>query len=172
MKLFLSPSGALSRSGFFLAIAIVYLLGLVSQMLTAPLVLERAGLWAFCAAQLVLLWSWYCLHAKRLREAGRGTGIAAGVAVIYLLALILLLMVLFFFMMPDAATGDTVPASSFVGLYMLLWVFGVFGDRPGAGTVELYALLLLAVASAPFLLVFGCTIWAGTRRSVTSKDAP
>ena len=171
MTLFLSSSGRLSHTGFWLAVLVVYILGIASQMLTAPVVLERASLWAFAAAQLVLLWSWYALHAKRLRDAGSSTGLAAGVAIIYLLALVLFLMLLFFFMMPEQASGDTVPASSVVGLYVLLWVFGVFGDRPSAGMVEVYALGLLAVVSAPFLLVLGCSLWAGTRRSVPPTGA-
>jgi uncharacterized membrane protein YhaH (DUF805 family) len=113
-------------------------------------VLERAGLWAFGAAQLALLWSWFALHAKRLRDGGRATGLALGVAVIYLLALVLLLMVLFFFLTPEEPSGDTVPASSIVGMYMLLWLFGVFGDRPSLGLLDLYAFALLAVVSARF----------------------
>jgi uncharacterized membrane protein YhaH (DUF805 family) len=165
MKLLLSPSGRLARGRFFLAVLAVYAAGLVSQMLTAPVVLERAGLWPFAAAQLIILWSWYALHARRLRDAGRSPGLALGIAIIYLLCLVLLLMVLFFFMMPEGSSGDTVPASSFVALYLLLWVFGAFGDRPSAGIVEFYAFLLLAAAAAPFILAFGCTLWAGTRGS-------
>ena len=171
MTLFLSPSGRLSHARFWLAVLAVYLLGIASQMQTAPLVLERTSLWPFAAAQIVILWSWYALHAKRLRDAGRSSGLAAGVAIIYLLALVLFLMLLFFLMMPEGASGDTVPASSFVGLYVLLWVFGLFGDRPSAGMVEVYALGVLAVVSAPFLLVLGCSLWAGTRRSVPPAGA-
>ena len=172
MTLFLSSSGRLARGRFWLAVLVVYVLGFASQMLTAPVVLERVSLWAFAAAQFVLLWAWYTLHAKRLRDAGRGTGLALGVAIIYLLALVLLLMVLFFFLTPEAPSGDTVPASSIVGMYMLLWLFGVFGDRPSLGMLDVYALGLLAMASAPFLLVISCTLWAGTRKSAPPKGGP
>ncbi len=171
MKLFLSSSDRLSGGVFLIAVLAVYVAGLASQMLTAPWVLERASLWPFAAAQFVLLWSWYALHAKRLRDAGRSPGLAAGVAVVYLLALVLLLMVLFFFMLPEGQSGDTVPAFSIVGLYVLLWVIGVFGDRPSAGLVDLYAFGLLAIAVAPLLLVIGCTAWAGTRRNAPRSAA-
>src|SRR3972149_569722 len=108
MKMFLSPSGRLSRGGFLLAISLVYVAGLGSQMLTAPVVLERIGLLPLAAGQLAILWSWAALHAKRLRDAGRPTGLAAGIAIIYLLALVLRLILLFFFMLPDSQSGDTV----------------------------------------------------------------
>jgi uncharacterized membrane protein YhaH (DUF805 family) len=165
MKLFWSPSGRLSRGGFLLAVSVVYLAGIGSQMLTAPVVVDRFNLLPFACAQLGILWSWYVLHRKRLRDAGRSSGLAAGIAILYLLALVLLLMVLSFFSAPDSGSGDTVPASSIVGLYVLLWAFGTFGERPSLGMLDLYALILLAIALAPFILVFGCTLWAGIRRS-------
>ena len=47
-------------------------LGVASQWLTVPAVIDRAGLWPFVVAQVVLIWVWYALHAKRLHDGGRG----------------------------------------------------------------------------------------------------
>ena len=171
MTLFLSPSGTLSRGRFLLAVLAVYAAGFASQMLTAPVVMEKLRLWPFAAAQFLLLWCWYVVHARRLRDGGRSAGLALGVAIVNLLALVLLLIVLGF-MIPDGKTDDAVPLSSIIGLYMLLWIFGVFGDRPSLGVVEVYAFVLLAAASAPFVLAFGCTVWAATRRSAPAATAP
>jgi uncharacterized membrane protein YhaH (DUF805 family) len=170
MTFFLAPSGTLSRGRFLPAVLAVYAAGFASQMLTAPVVLEKLGLWPFAAIQLLLLWCWYVVHARRLRDAGRSAGLAMGIAIIYLLALVLMLMVLAF-TMPEGKTDDTVPLSSIVGLYLLLWIFGVFGDRPSLGVVEIYAFALLAVAAMPFVLVVGCSLYAGLRRSVPAASA-
>jgi hypothetical protein len=76
----------------------VYLLGTASQFLTALPVLVRAGLWPFLLMQMVLIGAWYVLHARRLRDAGRGIAWAQGVAAIHILAIVLLVLVGAFFM--------------------------------------------------------------------------
>ena len=38
--------------------------------------MARTGPWLFAAAQALLIWVWYVLHAKRLRDAGRSVGLA------------------------------------------------------------------------------------------------
>ncbi len=72
-----------------------------------PDIVARTGLWPFVAAQAVLIWIWFALHAKRLHDAGRSTGLAAGAALLYALSVVLLLIVAtaFFTTSPSAATG-------------------------------------------------------------------
>jgi uncharacterized membrane protein YhaH (DUF805 family) len=183
MTLFLSSSGRLSGGRFWVAVLVVYGLGFASQMLTAPVMLERVSLSAFAAAQFVLLWAWYALHAKRLRDAGRSTGLALGVAVIYLLALVLLLIVLAAFMMPGQSglmmpgekAPDAVPASGILWIYVLaLWfaTSGGFFPQPDQTSAIVLSSMLFVIAAAPVLLVLGCTLWAGTRRSEPPKGGP
>src|SRR5205814_2734362 len=140
----------------------VYLLSLASHALTVPHWLGRDGLIAFALAQIVLLWSWYALHVKRLRDAGYAPAPAVGVALIYLLALILLLMILAFFMQSAAqslASGDTLPSSSVLALYLLLFLFGVLSNPGDLDMPNLYAVLLMLVLVSPLLIVTGFTIW-------------
>ena len=151
-----------------LAIIVVYLLRLASHALTAPHWLGRGGLFAFALAQILLLWSWYALHVKRLRDAGYAPAPAIGIALIYLLALILLLMILAFFMQAaqqSIASGDTLPSSGVLALYMLMFLLGMLASPGTLDMLDLYAALLALVLASPLLIVTGFTIWAATRPS-------
>ena len=56
LRLILSRSGRLSPQAFIIAAGAVYVLGVASQWLTVPAVIDRAGLWPFVVAQAVLIW--------------------------------------------------------------------------------------------------------------------
>jgi hypothetical protein len=88
-----SAGATLQPRPFLAAVAVLYLLGLAGQMLTAPVVFARFGLWPFLVMQIVLTGVWYVLHAQRLRDAGRGIAPAQGIAVIHILAIVLLVLV-------------------------------------------------------------------------------
>src|SRR5436305_8434089 len=78
-----SPGRPMSPRAFAIAILAVYLAGFLSQVLLAEPLTARFGLWPFVAVQAALLWMWYALHAMRLRDAGRDSATAAGVALLY-----------------------------------------------------------------------------------------
>ena len=90
LRFLFSPSGRLRPQPFVFAAAGVYAAGVASHGLTTADVIARLGLWAFVAVQAVLVWIWFVLHAKRLRDAGRGAGLAAGVGLLYVLSIVLL----------------------------------------------------------------------------------
>ena len=83
-----SPNGRLKPQPFIYGALGVYLFGVASHLLTTPDVITHGGLWPFIAAQILLLWIWFVLHAKRLHDAGRSGGLAAGVALLYALSLV------------------------------------------------------------------------------------
>jgi hypothetical protein len=145
-----SPADRSLGPGVFLAaVSSLYLVGLAGQWLTAPAVLQRLGLWPFLLIQMVLLGIWYLLHARRLRDVGRGSGPAQGIALIHLLAIMLLLMIRVFYM-DDAAGGSWMPKS-------LLLVQQLVTLRDGAG--DWLAILGLIACAALFVPpVF--SIWA------------
>jgi hypothetical protein len=64
-----------------------------SQALTLADVIKPAGLWPFLAAQIVLVWIWYALHAKRLRDAGKPVGVAVATCLLYVLSVVLLVII-------------------------------------------------------------------------------
>src|SRR5947209_4408448 len=122
LALFLSPSGRLEPRPFAIAALLVYLAGLASQTLLAAPMVSRAGLWSFALAQAALAWIWFALHAKRLRDAARATDAAAGIAIVYALAVALLLLILSFFADAQAHNGAsrTAPVFRPIGLFALV----------------------------------------------------
>ena len=171
---FFSANGGLGRRPFMLAVVAVYLLGFAAHALTAPHWLLRGGLIAFALAQLVLLWSWYALHVKRLRDAGQPPAPAIGVALIYLLALILLLMILAFFMQSAAqsiASGDRLPGAAVLAFYMLMFLLGMLASPASLDMLDLYTALLALIFASPVLIVTGFTIWTAAQPSARRSQA-
>ena len=80
LRFLFSPFGRLGPQAFVIAVIVVDAAGAASQWLTVLGVAARNGLWLFALAQAVLIWVWFALHAKRLRDAGRSTGLAVGAA--------------------------------------------------------------------------------------------
>src|ERR1700684_2539010 len=91
LRFLFSPSGRLAPQAFVIAAIAVYAAGAAAQYLTTPNILALSGLWSFAAAQAVLIWIWYALHARRLRDSGHSIGLAAGAAALYALSVVLLL---------------------------------------------------------------------------------
>ena len=77
-----------------------------AQWLTVPDVIARGGLWPFVIVQALLIWVWFALHAKRLRDAGRTIGLAVGVSLLYTLSVVLLLIVAAAFFTASASRSD------------------------------------------------------------------
>ena len=164
-----SPSGILKRQSFAVAAIVVYFLGLASQSLLIAPVLYRAGLFPFVLLHAVLLWVWYAIHAKRLRDAGRSIGPAIGIAVVNVLAIILLLLVISFLISPvEGQPGET------AGGVLATWIVLIFFIKILSGATSLgwlgtLLLTLFAIAMIPVLLALGFSIWAGVQSSVPKK---
>jgi len=84
LRLIFSPSGRLAPQAFIVAAVLVYLVGIASHLLTGSSVVLHAGLWPFLFVQALLIWIWFAVHAKRLHDAGRTAGLAAGTALAWL----------------------------------------------------------------------------------------
>src|ERR1700757_474474 len=93
LHLLFSPSGRLGPRTFIVAVGRVYVAAPASQALTLRGVIKSAGLWPFLAAQIVLVWIWYVLHAKRLRDAGKPVGLAVAACLLYMLSVALLVII-------------------------------------------------------------------------------
>jgi uncharacterized membrane protein YhaH (DUF805 family) len=160
-----SPSGRLARQPFAIVVVAVYFLGLASQSLLTGPVLSRASLLPFILLHAALLWVWYAIHAKRLRDAGRSIGSAAGVAIVNVLAIILLLLVLSFLNSPvEGQPGET--AGGVLGTWIVLIFFiKILSGATSLGWLGKLLLTLFAIAMVPVLLALGFSLWAGTRKS-------
>ena len=169
VTLFLSRAGRIGPRAFWIAVLIVYTASFISQSLLDLAVIARAGFWPFTFAQAILIWSWYVLHAKRLRDGGVGTGGAAGAAVLFWLAvLVLVLMVLAFVGLgPDApeATRNDPVSGRLIGVFFLIYLIGALTGSIDFGAVWWLLAMLVLIAMLPILVGLVVTLYAGTRPS-------
>jgi hypothetical protein len=169
LRFLFSPAGWLSPQPFILTAAAVYAAGVASQWLTVPEVIDRAGLWPFVAVQAALIWIWFALHAKRLRDAGRGLGLAAGVALLYTLSVVLLIIVAVAFF--STVQGPDANAAGATGLILFVWIIALLLGSPHYDLSWLMAAILTTLALAPVIVAVVFTIWAATRPSARGAAA-
>jgi len=159
---FFTPAGRLEPRPFIIGAIGVYLAGAGAQLLTAADVAQRVGLLPYVAVQSVLVWIWYCLHAKRLHDAGRSSGLAVGVGLFYLLSAVLLLIVTDSFMPTSDQLFGNADAVGALWFTMLIYVVSVLaGSSPYA--VPIVVAVLIAQAFLPIVLALAVTVWAATR---------
>jgi len=144
----------------------VYLFGAASHLLTTPDVLTRAGLWPFVAAQILLVWIWFVLHAKRLRDAGRGSGLAMAVDLLYVLSMGLLLIVADSFFNTSGGLMGNAGATSALELILLLYVIVTLVGSPHYDLAWLMVVLLMLIGFAPTVVALLFTAWTARRPSV------
>src|ERR1700761_6854982 len=140
LRSLLSPSGRLSPQRFLLAVIVVYLAAIASQALTLREVIRVAGLWPFLAAQLVLIWIWYVLHARRLHDAGKPVGLPIAVSILYLLSVVLLVLVAGAFY--GALAGDTSTDPNATGALNLIVFVSVLAVLSGVSQDSLAWLIV------------------------------
>lgn len=172
LALFLSSSGRLGARSFAVAVILIYLAGFASQALLSGSAVARAGLWPFALTQGLLTWVWYAVHAKRLRDAGHGTGSAVGIALLYALAIVLLLLIVAFFLGVGGEADDNAPPSSIIGFFVVLYLIGVLFSAADLGFFTVLITCLIVIALAPALIAFGYSIYAGTRPSAAPSPVP
>jgi uncharacterized membrane protein YhaH (DUF805 family) len=147
-----SPGGRMAPRAFAAAIVAVYLAGFLSQVLLAEPLTARFGLWPFVAVQAALLWAWFALHAMRLHDAGRDSAPAAGVALLYGLAIVLLVLVI-------GAMGVS-DSRLFVVVALVLQML----NDPEIEGFDFVLLGLMALVTLPVLVAIGFSFYAGLSR--------
>jgi hypothetical protein len=171
LRLFFSPGGLLRPRAFALGAAVVYAVGVASQRLTAPDVIAWGGLYPFTIVQALLIWIWFSLHAKRLRDAGRSIGLAAGVSLLYALSVGLLLIVAAAFFNTAAGAATDANATSALGLVLLVWIVAILVGSPHYDFAWFMVALLTAMALVPVIMALALTLWAATRPSTERRKA-
>ncbi len=169
LALFFSASGRITPRTFAVAVTIVYLAGLFSQILLAQPVMARGGIFPFAAAQAAIAWSWYALHAKRLRDAGRGHGIALAIVILYGLALVLLILLMTLLMGPGTGGMRDDLGANLSGVLAIVALLAALSAQSDLGLFFYPALVILIMIAAPMLLALGCSIWAATRPSESAR---
>jgi uncharacterized membrane protein YhaH (DUF805 family) len=168
LGLLFSPSGRLSRQAFALAVLSVYAVGMASQWLTAPGIITRGGVWPFALVQVLLIWAWFSLHAKRLRDADRSPGLAASAAILYLFALFLLLFLLEAFSDDATQQASDPNSTSAMTLILFIWVLAILTISPSTDFYWL-GVLVLVVVFFPIIFAMAVTLWAATRPSMEEQ---
>jgi uncharacterized membrane protein YhaH (DUF805 family) len=163
--LLFSPSGRLGPQAFIFNVIAVYAVGVAAQWLSVPKIQGNAGIWPFVVVQAVLIWIWYVLHAKRLRDADRPTGLAAGAALLYALAVVLLLIVATNFFQPyiggpsDSSATAVLNVTAFIAVLLEL-------TRMSAGDLNMFVLgIFIVMAFLPMIVALAVTVWAASRPS-------
>ena len=162
LAVFFSARGRLAPRAFATGVAVVYGTAFLSFLFISPPVMLRVGLAPFALVQAIALWCWFCLHAKRLRDADRGIGVAAAIAVLYALAVILFLLLLAL-IMPFGDVAQTARADDVLALPLLIATL-----TAETGIFAYVAAAILALVVAPVPMAIGFSIWAATRPAATS----
>ena len=162
---FLSPQGRLRPRPFLIGIAVVYLAGAASHLLTVSDVTARVGIWPFAIAQAALTWLWFILHAKRLHDAAQGPGLAIAVALLYLLSLALLLILATNFLTGAESTLGNANATSALELILLLYIVMTLAGSLHYDLTSVVVSILTLCALAPIVIALVFTLWAATRPS-------
>ncbi len=168
MKFFesLIPSGDLEQGPYFRSLIALAIGAALSHMLTAPAVTAQIGLLPFVITQLALLWWWYALIVKRMRNAERSFLGVTAVGIIDLFALLLLavMLVLQFSDTTIGAAGPYIPASISLLIYPLVFLFNVL-TGPSPNPQDLQVALLVFAVLAPLLLTIFYSLWAAAQPS-------
>lgn len=163
----LVSSGRMGRGPFAVAIAVVYLLGFGSQTLLSPPVTSRAGVWVFVVVQAVLIWLWYALHARRLRDAGRPTGTAGGIALVYALEIVLLAIVVWLIITSGFEQGGEREAGGIFKLFVFIYLLALLTGDPLLGSLGYWLLGFVALLMLPVIIALVFTVWTATRPGAT-----
>jgi uncharacterized membrane protein YhaH (DUF805 family) len=171
LRLFFSPSGRLGPQAFIIAIVLVYVAGVASQALTLPDVIKSAGLWPFLAVQIVLIWIWYALHAKRLRDAAKPVGLAVAASLLYVLSVALLVIIAGAFYTALAGQSTDPNTVGALGLILFVSIIAMLSGAPHDSLAWLIVAILLVIAYLPIVLAVVTTGWAATRPKVERPAA-
>jgi hypothetical protein len=164
LRFLFSPFGRLRPRGFVWAVTAVYVAGAASHLLTSPEVLARGGVWPFAALQALLVWVWFVLHAKRLRDGGRGVWPAAGASILYALSVALLLIVAASLYPPLVGQGldraSDPKSASALGLVALVSIIATLAGSSQYDLVWFVVAVLLVITLTPIIVALGVTVWA------------
>lgn len=166
----LSPSGTLAQKPFVLGALAVYFVSFLSQILLAAPIIMKTGLWPFALVQVALIWVWYVLHAKRLHDANRESGMAVGIAAIYTLMIVLLILVMALLISGDTPSNASDVSPGMVQLFAIIFFFSMlFGDAGEFWSIGIWVLCFLILILAPVFVALGFSLWTATRPSAAAK---
>jgi uncharacterized membrane protein YhaH (DUF805 family) len=167
-----STSGRLAPKPFALGALVVYAASFLSQFLLAAPITARASVIPFLVVQIAIAGVWYVLHVRRLNDAGRATGSAIALTILYGLAIVLLLLVMLAIDAPGEPSGpETTPYAKVFQVFLVVYLIGVLLGDPNLGMFGYIMLGVIALVLLPIAIAIVYTIWAGTRPRVPEPTA-
>jgi hypothetical protein len=147
----------------------VYILSFASQVLLSVPVTARLSVAPFALAQALLIASWIVVHQRRLRDAGRPTGIVMGIALVYTLEVVLIIVLVAWIMSASSGTSEGVgPHAGILQLFVILYFLTLLSGDPSLGALQFWVLGFVVLMLLPVVIAVGFSIWAGTRPSSAS----
>jgi len=111
---------------------------------------------------------WIVLHRRRLHDAGRPTGVAIGIAMIYALEVVLLTLLIWIVSVPSGTSSFADDGAGIFHLFTILYLLAVLTGDPGLGALQIWLMGLAALMLLPILIAIGFSLWAATRPSQPS----
>jgi uncharacterized membrane protein YhaH (DUF805 family) len=169
----LVPSGDIEQRPYARALVALLIGAILSNMLSAPVVTASFGIWPFVVTQFALLWFWFALTAKRLRNAERSVLGVTAVALIAVIAIVLLAVVLALQSsdLEAGAAAPWIPASIGTLIYPFVFLFNLV-TGPSANAQDLTIAVLATFTVAPLLLMTWYSAWAALQPSELHATEP
>jgi len=163
----ISQNGRLARGPFTLAVIAVYVASFASQVLLSAPVTAEVSVVPFALVQVALIWLWIVLHTRRLRDAGRPTGIVIGIAMIYVLEVVLLVLLIWLILASTELSGGASSDASIFQLFVFLYFLGLMTGDPNLGALQVWMMGFAAVLLLPVAVAVLFSLWTATRTSPT-----
>jgi hypothetical protein len=172
LALFFSARGHLAPKPFARAAVAIYVVSLLSQFLVSAPVIAHAGPAPFALVQGFATWSWFCLHAKRLRDSGTGIGGAATIAILYGLAVLLFMLTAMLITAAVWKDATIAPRADLTDLFVLFLFIGMVMGDPNLDLFAYVVMAVLILILIPITLALGFSVFAFNRPSATPALAP
>ena len=155
---------------FLLGALAVYALSFGSQVLLSPPVTARFSVAPFVLAQAVLIGLWLLLHMRRLRDAGRGSGLAFGIAVVYALEVVLFTILIWLILSSAGTTNDGAGReATILHLFVVLYFLSLMTGDPSLGALQVWMTGFLVLMALPVVIAVVFSLWTATRPRVADR---
>jgi uncharacterized membrane protein YhaH (DUF805 family) len=163
---FFCASGRIAPKPFIVGASVVYVASFLSQFLLASPITQQANVIPFVAVQVIVAWAWYVLHVRRLRDAGRATGSALALTIIYALSIVLLLLVMAAANAMSPPESSELRAAGVTGIFLVVFLAWLVIGNSALGMFGYVLLGALVLITLPVLIAIVYTIWLAGRPSV------
>jgi uncharacterized membrane protein YhaH (DUF805 family) len=159
LALFFSARGRLAPKPFALGVIAVYITAFLSQLLASPPAMAHGGPAPFACVQALATWSWFCLHAKRLRDSDHGIGAAIAIAALYGLAVVLFLLTVALIADPIPKDATNTPSADLADFFVLFLLVAMLTGDPNLGLFAYVVMAILMLILIPILVAIGFSIF-------------